>query len=376
MPALAELEESFEEAMGDPGFLRELDGLAHDYVGRPTPLYKARRLSNAAGGAALYLKREDLAHTGAHKINNALGQALLARRMGKRRIVAETGAGQHGVAAATACALLGLECTVHMGGRDMRRQAQNVDRMRLLGAGVVPVDVGRATLKEAVSSALRDWAATVSDSHYLIGSAVGPHPYPKVVRTLQSVIGREARRQILEMTGALPDVLVACVGAGSNAIGLFHPFLDDPCRMVGVEAGGSGLPSSPHSASITRGSPGVLHGSLSMVLQDGDGQILPASSIAAGLDYPGVGPEHGFLADTGRVEYDSATDGEALRAFRLLCRTEGIIPALESSHALHYAVEAASRMPASQTILVCLSGRGDKDLHTVRDSMKGEADER
>lgn len=372
MPALAELEECFQEAMGDPRFLRDLDGLGRDYVGRPTPLYEARGLSRAAGGAAVYLKREDLAHTGAHKINNALGQALLARRMGKRRIVAETGAGQHGVAAATVCALLGLECSVHMGARDMRRQAQNVDRMRLLGAEIVAVDVGRGTLKEAVSSALREWAATVSDSHYLIGSAVGPHPYPRVVRTLQSVIGREARRQMLERTGALPDVLVACVGAGSNAIGLFHPFLDDPCRMVGVEAAGRGTPSSPHAASLTRGSRGVLHGSLSMVLQDDDGQILPASSVAAGLDYPGVGPEHGFLADVGRVEYVSATDEEALRAFRLLCSTEGIMPALESSHAIHYAVGAASGMPASRTILVCLSGRGDKDLHTVMDSTKGQ----
>jgi len=347
VPALDELEAGWREAAHDPGFLAELDELSRTYTGRPTPLYRTRRL---VPGKRLYLKREDLCHTGAHKINNALGQGLLARRLGKRRIVAETGAGQHGVAAATVAALLGLECVVYMGGEDMRRQSPNVDRMRLLGAEVRPVVFGTKTLKEAVSEAIRDWITNVETTHYLIGSCVGPHPYPEIVAGLQSVIGREAREQILEAEGRLPDAVVACVGGGSNAIGLFAGFVDDPSvRLIGVEAEGA--------ASLVSGRPAVLHGARSYVLADDDGQVLDAHSISAGLDYPGVGPEHAFLLDSGRAEYVTATDHEALATFRLLAAREGIIPALEPAHALARAIELDADL-----VVVGLSGRGDKDL--------------
>ena len=347
VPGLDQLEAGWREAAHDPGFLAELDELSRTYTGRPTPLYRTRRL---APGKRLYLKREDLCHTGAHKINNALGQGLLARRLGKRRIVAETGAGQHGVAAATVAALLGLECVVYMGGEDMRRQSPNVDRMRLLGAEVRPVVFGTKTLKEAVSEAIRDWITNVETTHYLIGSCVGPHPYPEIVAGLQSVIGREAREQILEEEGRLPDAVVACVGGGSNAIGLFAGFVDDPSvRLIGVEAEGA--------ASLVSGRPAVLHGARSYVLADDDGQVLDAHSISAGLDYPGVGPEHAFLLDSGRAEYVTATDHEALATFRLLAASEGIIPALEPAHALARAIELDADL-----VVVGLSGRGDKDL--------------
>ncbi len=362
MPALTELAGAFEEARQDEIFNRELDSLLADYVGRPTPLYEARSLSKRLGSARIFLKREDLAHTGAHKINNALGQALLARRMGKKRIIAETGAGQHGVASATAAALLGLDCLVHMGTLDMERQALNVTRMRLLGAEVNPVESGGKALKDAVNEAIRDWVTRVRDSHYIIGSVVGPHPYPLMVREFQAVIGQEARNQILKQAGRLPDLLVACVGAGSNALGLFHPFLDDETDMVGVEAAGQGIETGLHSASLSAGRPGVLQGSLSYLLQDQDGQIAEAHSLAAGLDYPGVGPEHGFLKDLGRVRYTSATDREALDAFRLLAETEGILPALESAHALAGLARLAPELPPDSIVVVCLSGRGDKDV--------------
>ncbi|MEW6262303.1 MAG: tryptophan synthase subunit beta [Thermodesulfobacteriota bacterium] len=365
MPALEELAAVYEEARRDEAFQKELDLLRRDYAGRETPLYEARQLSRRLGGARIFLKREDLAHTGAHKINNTLGQALLARRMGKSRLIAETGAGQHGVAAATAAALFGLECDVYMGELDMERQALNVARMRLLGAEVRPVRSGGRALKDAVNEALRDWVATVSNTHYLIGSVVGPHPFPRIVRDFQSVIGLEARRRILEKEGRLPDVLMACVGSGSNAIGLFHAFLDDPVEMIGVEAAGEGLDTGRHSASITAGEGGVLHGSFSRLLQDGDGQILEAHSIAAGLDYPGVGPEHSYLADLGRVKYETATDDEALEAFRLLARTEGILPALESAHALACVARLAPSLSSEAIVIVCLSGRGDKDVPRV-----------
>src|SRR5216117_4161448 len=354
MGALEELARVYEEAKRDPKFWAELDALLKDYVGRPTPITETPRLAAQVGsGVVVLLKREDLNHTGAHKINNTVGQVLLARRMGKRRIVAETGAGQHGVAAATVCARFGLECVVYMGEEDMRRQEPNVERMGLLGAEVRPVDFGTRTLREATSEAIRDWIATVETTHYLIGSCVGPHPYPEIVRELQSVIGREAREQILEAEGRLPEVAVACVGGGSNAIGLFSGFLDDPdVRLLGVEAGGA--------ASLGSGRTGVLHGSRSSLLADEDGQVLDAHSISAGLDYPGVGPEHAFLRDTGRAEYVAATDTEALAAFRRLAQTEGIIPALEPAHALAKALELDQEL-----ILVCLSGRGDKDLAEV-----------
>ena len=362
MPGLIELESAFAAAWGDPGFRAELDALRRDYGGRPTPLFRARRFGAAhGGGAEVWLKREDLNHTGAHKINNSLGQALLARRMGKRRVVAETGAGQHGVATAAACALLGLECVVHMGEVDMARQAPNVARMRLLGARVAPVGSGSRTLKDATGEAIRDWVANVATTHYILGSTVGPHPYPTIVRELQAVIGDEARAQFLEATGRLPATVVACVGGGSNALGIFGAFLADAgVELVGVEAGGS---AAGHSAALERGSPGVLHGSYSYLLQDGDGQITEAHSVAAGLDYPGVGPEHGYLKDTGRAVYASVDDREALAAFHALCRLEGIIPALESSHALAWVVRRQSQAPALDgPILVNLSGRGDKDL--------------
>jgi tryptophan synthase beta chain len=365
MPALAELEAAWLGAREDPAFRSELDGLLRDYVGRPSPLYLARRLSQRAG-RPLYLKREDLNHTGAHKINNALGQALLARRMGKRRIIAETGAGQHGVATATACALLDLQCVVYMGTEDMRRQRPNVERMQLLGARVEPVEAGARTLKEAVSAAIRDWVATVDDSHYVIGSCVGPAPYPALVRELQRVIGDEAREQVLQAAGRLPARVIACVGGGSNSIGAFAGFLaDSEVALIGVEAAGEGLDSGRHGAPLTAAArPGVLHGSYSAIMQDEDGQILEAHSISAGLDYPGSGPEHAWLRDCGRARYEAVTDAQALEAFRLTARLEGIIPALESAHAIAWAL--ACEEP-SELDLICLSGRGDKDMDEIRD---------
>lgn len=365
MPALEELESALEEALKDLSFRSELSQLLKDYVGRETPLYEAGNLSSRLGGARIFLKREDLAHTGAHKINNTLGQGLLAKRMGKRRIIAETGAGQHGVASATAAALLGMECVVFMGTLDMKRQALNVARMRLLGAEVRPVESGSRSLKDAVNEAIRDWVTTVGDSHYILGSVVGPHPYPVMVREFQSIIGQETRRQILERTGKLPNTLVACVGAGSNAIGFFHPFLDDPVELIGVEAAGKGLDTDKHSASLNAGTIGVLHGAKSYLLQDEHGQIIEAHSVAAGLDYPGVGPEHSYLKSIDRVTYASASDEQALNAFSMLAQTEGIIPALESAHALAYVEQLAPTMKESQTIVVCLSGRGDKDVAQV-----------
>jgi tryptophan synthase beta chain len=359
IPALDELTAAFAEARADEGFRAELEVLLRDFVGRPTPLYLARRLSERVG-RVVYLKREDLAHTGAHKINNAVGQALLAKRMGKTRIIAETGAGQHGVATATACALLGLECVVYMGTEDMRRQRPNVERMELMGATVEPVEAGARTLKEAVSAAIRDWVTNVGDTHYIIGSAVGPAPYPALVRDLQRVIGDEARVQILEKEGALPDRVIACVGGGSNAIGTFAGFIEDEgVELVGVEAGGEGL-DGRHGASLGAGSTGVLHGALSAVIADEEGQILEAHSISAGLDYPGVGPEHAYLRDTGRARYESVTDDQALVAFETLSRLEGIVPALESSHAIAWLLDSPS--PGDGVDVLTLSGRGDKDL--------------
>ncbi len=368
VPALDELDRVYRETQADPGFHEELDRLLRDYVGRPTPLTLAANLTEHAGGARIYLKREDLAHTGAHKINNTLGQALLARQMGRRRVVAETGAGQHGVATAAVAALLGLECVVYMGTEDMARQAPNVDRMRLLGAEVRGVDAGSRTLKDAINEAIRDWVTHVDTTYYLLGSALGPHPYPKMVRDFQTIIGREARAQILEQAGRLPDVLVACVGGGSNAIGLFHPFLEDPVDMIGVEAGGCGTTTDRHAARFAdplRGRVGVLHGTRTYLLQDEDGQVLPTHSVSAGLDYPAVGPEHSQLRDLGRAEYTSATDAEALDAFALLCRCEGIIPALESAHAIAEGAKRAAGMARDKILIVNLSGRGDKDLGTV-----------
>jgi tryptophan synthase beta chain len=362
MPALAELEEAWVAARDDAAYRSELDALLRDYVGRPSPLYLASRLSEVAG-RSIYLKREDLNHTGAHKINNAIGQALLARRMGKKRIIAETGAGQHGVASATACALLDLECIVYMGVEDVRRQAPNVQRMGLLGATVRPVDAGARTLKEATSEAIRDWVTNVATTHYIIGSAVGPAPYPAMVRDLQRIIGDEARAQLLEKEGRLPDRVIACVGGGSNAIGIFVPFAgDEDVELIGVEAGGEALEPGRHGAPLTMaGRPGVLHGSLSAVLQDEMGQILEAHSISAGLDYPGVGPEHAHMRDSGRARYLAVSDAEALETFKRVTRLEGIIPALETAHALHYALQPAD----SEIDLVCCSGRGDKDLAEV-----------
>ena len=366
MPAIAELEAAFDAARADEAFQQELDRLLHEWVGRPTPLSDASRLAKLVGLRRVMLKREDLTHTGAHKINSALGQALLARRMGKQRIVAETGAGQHGVASAAACALLGLECVVYMGTEDMRRQEPNVFRMRLLGAEVRAVEAGSRTLKDAVNEAIRDWVTNVRTTYYLLGSAIGPHPYPAMVREFQSIIGREARAQWLERVGALPSVVVACVGGGSNAIGMFSAFLEDPgVRLRGVEAGGLGVESGKHAASIGGGRVGVLHGTRSYVLQDEHGQIRETHSVSAGLDYPGVGPEHAFLHETGRVEYVSRTDAEALEAFGVLSRTEGIIPALEPAHAIADLAHIRQRYGAEADVLVCLSGRGDKDLETV-----------
>ena len=372
MPALAELEEAWTAAQEDPEFRDELDEMLRDYVGRETPLTHAERLTEQLGGAQIWLKREDLAHTGAHKINNALGQVLLARRMGKPRIIAETGAGQHGVATATACARFGIECIVYMGEEDVRRQALNVFRMGLLGAEVVPVKSGARTLKDAINEAIRDWVTNVRTTHYLIGSAIGPHPYPVIVRELQSCIGREARDQLQEKTGKLPDVAIACVGGGSNAIGLFHPLIDDPVRLIGVEAAGEGL-DARHAATLSGGSPGVLHGTRTYVLQDEHGQITEAHSISAGLDYPGVGPEHAWLMLTERAEYVSVTDDEALDGLKLLSETEGIIPALETAHAIAYAAKIAPEMSPDEIILLGLSGRGDKDVEIVRAALEARS---
>ncbi|PYS58176.1 MAG: tryptophan synthase subunit beta [Acidobacteria bacterium] len=374
MAPLEGLTAAFEAARADEAFQKELDSLLRDYAGRPTPLFFSQRLTESAGGARIYLKREDLLHTGAHKINNTLGQILLARRMGKQRIIAETGAGQHGVATATVCALFGLDCVVYMGTEDMRRQALNVFRMRLLGAEVREVDAGSRTLKDAINEALRDWVTNVADTYYLLGSALGPHPYPLMVRDFQSVIGREARAQILEQEGRLPDCLIACVGGGSNSIGLFHPFLaDDAVRMIGVEAGGIGSELGEHAARFNAnggGRPGVLQGTMSYVLQDERGQIATTHSISAGLDYPSIGPEHAFLHDSGRVEYTCVSDGEALDAFQTLSKLEGIIPALESAHAVAHALKVAREMKSDQILIVNVSGRGDKDVDTVRESLQ------
>ena len=362
--ALDDLAALYDAARTESAFWAEFDGLLAEFVGRPSPISVAPRFSDEVGAPVL-LKREDLNHTGAHKINNTVGQALLARRMGKKRIIAETGAGQHGVATATVCARFGLECVVYMGAEDVARQALNVYRMRLLGATVIPVESGTRTLKDATNEALRDWVTSVPTTHYIIGSVVGPDPYPRMVRDFQSVIGREAREQLLERFGRLPRTVVACVGGGSNAIGIFAAFLDDDVELVGVEAAGHGIATGHHSATLCAGSPGVLHGSLSYLLQDADGQVAPAHSVSAGLDYPGVGPEHSWLRDTKRVRYESATDAEALGAFQALCRLEGIIPALETAHALAWVLRSKGRWAADQPVLVCLSGRGDKDVAHV-----------
>ncbi len=366
MTALEELVTAYRDALEDTVYRAQLSYYLRSYVGRPTPLYFAENLSRRLGGARIYLKREDLAHTGAHKINSALGQALLAVRMGKQRIIAETGAGQHGVATATACAMLGLECLVYMGEEDMRRQAINVYRMRLLGAEVRGVTSGSRTLKDAINEAIRDWVTNVRTTYYLLGSAVGPHPYPMMVRDFQSVIGEEARSQAIEAEGRLPDYAVACVGGGSNSIGLFHPMLgDESVRLVGVEAGGEGTESAKHAATLVAGRPGVLHGAMSYLLQDKHGQVRETHSISAGLDYPGVGPEHSYLKDTGRAEYVAVTDSQALEGFHLLSTAEGIIPALEPAHAVYYVSRLAPTLPADAVVVMCLSGRGDKDVDTV-----------
>ena len=370
MPALLELEQAYREAQADEQFQNEFDGYLRDYVGRPSPLYLAKRLTEHAGGAKIYLKREDLNHTGAHKVNNTVGQALLARRMGKRKVIAETGAGQHGVATATVAALFGMQCDVFMGEEDIRRQALNVFRMKLLGATVHPVSSGTATLKDAMNEALRYWVTHVRDTFYVIGTVAGPHPYPMMVRDFQAVIGREARAQFLAAEGRLPELLIACIGGGSNAMGLFHAFVGDhQVGLLGVEAAGLGIATGRHAASIGAGSVGVLHGNKTYLLQDGDGQIAHAHSISAGLDYPGVGPEHAWLKESGRAEYVSVTDDEALQAFRLLTELEGIMPALESAHAIAQALKSAAAMSPDQAVLVCLSGRGDKDIHTVAAAM-------
>jgi len=369
MAAVSELDNAYRTAQSDPQFQERLGHLLNTYAGRPTSLYFAENLTRACGGAKIYLKREDLAHTGAHKINNALGQALLAQHMGKKRIIAETGAGQHGVASATACAMLGIECIVYMGSEDIKRQSLNVFRMKLLKADVIPVESGTQTLKDAINEAIRDWVTNVETTHYLIGSVVGPHPYPEMVRDFQTVIGREARAQLLKIEGRLPDYVLACVGGGSNSIGMFHPFVpDEEVRLVGLEAGGEGIATGKHSATLSAGRPGVLHGAMSYLLQDEHGQVQETHSISAGLDYPGVGPEHSYLKDTGRAEYRDVNDANALEAFHLLCHTEGIIPALESSHAVYGAVELAKTLSPDQIVLVCLSGRGDKDIGIVAEA--------
>ena len=373
MPALDELTAAYEEAKADAAFWAEFDSLSRDYSGRPTPLYLAEKLSKHCGGARILLKREDLAHTGAHKINNALGQGLLARRMGKKRIIAETGAGQHGVATAAICAMLGLECIIYMGEEDIRRQSLNVFRMKLMGAEVRPVSGGSRTLKDAINEAIRDWVTNVRNTHYLLGSVVGPYPYPQMVRDFQLIIGKEARQQILDKLSRLPDYIVACVGGGSNAIGIFYPFLNDKdVRLIGVEAAGRGLESGEHAASLVAGRVGVLHGAKSYVLQNKNGQIRETHSVSAGLDYPGVGPEHGYLKDTGRVTYVAVNDEEALEGFQLLCQTEGITPALEPAHAIFYAARMASSLNREQIIVVNLSGRGDKDMDIVIEALGGK----
>jgi len=370
--ALVELTAAYEQAAGDADFHSELERLYRHYVGRPSPLYHAERLSRRSGGAQIYLKREDLNHTGAHKINNTLGQALLTLRMGKRRVIAETGAGQHGVATATACARFGLECVVYMGEEDIRRQRPNVFSMKLLGAEVRPVRSGSRTLRDAINEAFRDWMSTVEWTHYCIGSVMGPHPFPRMVRDFQSVIGRETRHQCLEQLGRLPDLIVACVGGGSNAAGMFYPFIGDAgVRLVGVEAGGRSSRPGDHAATLSFGRPGILHGMYTYVLQDEDGQTLPVHSASAGLDYPGVGPEHSYWKETGRVSYVHATDAEALAAFDILARSEGILPALESAHAVAKALEMAAAMKPDQVVVICLSGRGDKDTHEVA-RLRGE----
>ncbi len=371
IPALEELTETYNKYKSDKDFNKELNYYLAEYVGRPTPLYFAERMSEKLGGARIYLKREDLCHTGAHKLNNVMGQILLARRMGKTRVIAETGAGQHGVATATACALFGLKCEIFMGTEDMERQALNVFRMRLLGANVVPVSSGTKTLKDATSEAIRNWVANVADTHYIIGSVVGPHPYPMMVRDFQSVIGRECREQILEKEGRLPDYALACVGGGSNAMGIFSGFVqDEQVELVGVEAAGEGTDTDRHCATLTTGSPGVLHGAMSMLLQDDDGQVKLTHSISAGLDYPGVGPEHSYFQDIGRARYVSITDDEALEAFSFLSQTEGLIPALESAHAIAYAMKFAPTLGKNSVMVLCLSGRGDKDVNTVSKSLE------
>jgi tryptophan synthase beta chain len=370
MPLILELEQAYDAAKDDPAFQAEVDAWLADYAGRPSPLYLAERLTGHLGGARVYFKRDELNHTGAHKINNCIGQILLARRMGKRRIIAETGAGQHGVATATVAARCGLECIVYMGARDIERQKPNVFRMRLLGAEVRPVTSGSATLKDAMNEALRDWVTNVESTFYLIGSVAGPHPYPAMVRDFQAVIGNEVRTQIMAKEGRLPDTLVACVGGGSNAMGLFHPFLDDPdVRMIGVEAEGHGIETGEHAAALSAGSPGVLHGSRSYLLQDEDGQVIEPHSISAGLDYPGVGPEHSWLKDQGRVDYVPIRDDEALAAFRLCSEQEGILPALEPAHALAQVIKIAPRLPKHHLIVMNLCGRGDKDIFTVADAL-------
>ena len=366
MPALAELREAYAACQNDPEFIAEFEYELKHYVGRPSPIYHARRWSDILGGAQIYLKREDLNHTGAHKVNNCIGQAMVARRMGKPRVIAETGAGQHGVATATVAARYGMECVVYMGSEDVKRQAANVYRMKLLGATVVPVESGSKTLKDALNEAMRDWVTNVADTFYIIGTVAGPHPYPMMVRDFQSVIGKECLVQMPDMVGRQPDYVIACVGGGSNAMGIFHPYIGVPgVRLVGVEAAGDGLDTGRHSASLTAGRPGVLHGNRTYLLQDEDGQIIETHSVSAGLDYPGVGPEHAWLKDTARAEYVGITDAEALEAFHKLCRLEGIIPALESSHALAYAAKLAPTLPKDKILLVNLSGRGDKDMHTV-----------
>ncbi len=370
MPLVLEVEAAYRAAQADPGFQAELDAYLRDYIGRPSPLWFARRLTERLGGAKIYFKRDELNHTGSHKANNCMGQILLARRMKKTRIIAETGAGQHGVATATMCALFGLPCTVYMGATDVARQAPNVFRMKLLGAEVIPVTAGAGTLKDAMNEALRDWVANVRDTYYLIGTVAGPHPYPAMVRDFQSVIGTEAKAQLQEQEGRLPDIAIACIGGGSNAMGLFHPFLDDTSvRLIGVEAAGHGLDTGQHAASLSRGRPGVLHGNLTYLLQDADGQIQEAHSISAGLDYPGIGPEHSWLHEIKRVEYVAATDDEAMEAFQLCTQTEGIIPALEPAHALAHVSKIAPAMDADRIILMNLCGRGDKDIFTVAEHL-------
>ncbi|EAC3469360.1 tryptophan synthase subunit beta [Listeria monocytogenes] len=376
MKAVKELDEAYQASKTDPAFQKELNYYLKEYVGRETPLYFAEQLTAHAGGAKIYLKREDLNHTGAHKINNTIGQALLARQMGKQKVVAETGAGQHGVATATVAALFNMKCTIFMGEEDVKRQSLNVFRMELLGAKVVSVKAGSRTLKDAVNEALRFWVANVEDTHYIMGSVLGPHPFPEIVRDYQSVIGIEARKQHLEKEGKLPDAIVACVGGGSNAMGLFYPFVDDASvQMHGVEAAGHGLETEFHAATIPKGEIGILHGAMMDVLQDENGQILEAFSISAGLDYPGIGPEHSFFRDLGRAAYHSVTDDEAVEAFQLLCRTEGIIPALESSHAISYAVKLASKMRPEESMVVCLSGRGDKDVNQLKERLEGQTND-